>query len=304
MDLLVIGNSDIAKRRIVPAAQSLKMNVQTVSRNNGSTEPYEEALRHASKETIVWISLINSEHEKWITRCLEMGRHTIVDKPSVLNIDSARRLAQQFKEAHLGFAEATVWPYHPQISSIKDALRDSHPSSIKINAMFSVPPFQRDNFRWQKEFGGGALWDLGPYAVSVGRVFFGSANNQTTTFALKDADEVDTSFSILTKWEDGGTLTGHFGFNTQYANQIEIISDTINIKLNRAFTTPPNFQNVMTLFEGTNTTERNIEASDPFANFLQKIKTDFNNESFDSWRNNLLQDAEQLHLLRKHAGAN
>ncbi len=43
------------------------------------------------------------------------------------------------------------------------------PTHITVD--FSFPPLDPENFRYKKDLGGGALNDLGPYAVSAGRVF-------------------------------------------------------------------------------------------------------------------------------------
>ena len=53
-----------------------------------------------------------------------------------------------------------------------------------------------DNFRYRRALGGGALWDLGPYAAAVGRVFLDDepASVACRVLARGGPDGVETAF--------------------------------------------------------------------------------------------------------------
>src|SRR5688500_20280379 len=79
------------------------------------------------------------------------------------------------------------------------------------------------NFRYRECYGGGALWDLGPYAVSVGRILFGGEPTAIAGQVLTRGgpDDVDTAFNLAATYSDGRSAVGHFGFNTVYRNRLD-----------------------------------------------------------------------------------
>src|SRR5690349_13489852 len=95
--ILFLGCSSIAVRRAMPALLALDpaTQLEVASRSGKAAtvthalseiyEDYAEALRRSLAE-VVYISLHNSAHYGWATKCLESGRHVIVDKPAFLTL--------------------------------------------------------------------------------------------------------------------------------------------------------------------------------------------------------------------------
>jgi predicted dehydrogenase len=131
-------------------------------------------------------------------------------------------------------AEATVYPWHPQFAAAR-SLASAHGPVERITATFCYPPLPAGNFRYHPEWGGGLLWDLGPYAASAGRVVFGSAPVAVTAVA-KMGPAVDSGFSMLMEYDGGRTAAGHFSGESAYVNRLELIGPALAITLERAFT--------------------------------------------------------------------
>ena len=63
--------------------------------------------------------------------------------------------------------------------------------------------------------------DTAPYAVSVGRYFFGSRPEKIScVVSERQQDGLDIEYSLMMSYPDGKTMIGHFGFNTEYINQV------------------------------------------------------------------------------------
>jgi predicted dehydrogenase len=196
-------------------------------------------------------------------------------------------------------AEATVWPYHPQVRQLLDAA-GSGPR--RASAIFCYPPLPATDYRWHAELGGGALWDLGPYAVSVGRVLFGAEPEAVGAHVLARARGVDTSFCMWADYGSGRGLTGLFGADVSYSNNLELLTDDTRIRIERVFTTPPELENVIDV-HGPAPARLHTPAVDSFAEFLLAVGRAIAAHDHHSFASNLLADARTLARLREAAGA-
>ena len=242
-------------------------------------------------------------HAEWAEQALLKGCHVIVDKPAFTSIDDARRLADLARAKNLCLAEATVYAWHPQIQMARDLFLQAGTRPTRLTVSFSFPPLPADNFRYQKHLGGGALWDLGPYAVSPGRLFFEDEPEEVfcRVGTRNPATGVDTSFSMLATYPGGRSMVGHFDFNTEYRNCINILGPGMSVDIDRVFTTPPDMENELQVRSNNNTkiTRRLQLTVLPFfykVSLMQSAKT-----NIQSFIENLLSDATVLHRLRKAA---
>ena len=250
MKLLLIGYSKIAQKRVLPAlskAGVTQVDVASHSRAGDVVLPrgaagqvfgdYETALAESDAD-LVYVSTVNSTHAEWAARALGRGCHVIVDKPACTSPVGTRRLLDLAQQQDRCLAEATVYGYHPQIGAARQAFVEAGSRPTRIIATFSFPPLPADNFRYKAAFDGGALWDLGPYAVTPGRLFFGEEPKEIECHVTGRGDEVETSFSVLMTYGGGCSMVGHFGFDTGYRNRLDILGPGVTVTIDRVFTTP------------------------------------------------------------------
>ena len=97
MKILILGYSDLSKRKIIPTLKKNFKNIRiSISSNSKSKidniewyNNYEEALKK-SKADIVYISTHNSKHYFWAKKSLNYNYHVIIDKPITLNHENNR----------------------------------------------------------------------------------------------------------------------------------------------------------------------------------------------------------------------
>lgn len=306
MRILILGDSAIARKRLLPALATLSevTSVEVASRSafGAAFSDYESALAKSDAE-LVYVSLVNSSHALWAERALDTGRHVVVDKPAFLDREQAERLVELSRTRGLCLAEATVYTRHPQIAAIRDLFGPSEGAPRSIVATFSFPPLDADNFRYRKALGGGALYDLGPYAVSPGRLFWGDRPTEVECRILSTSgpDDVETSFSILMTYPEGRALVGQFGFASAYRNRLSLLGNHRCVDVDRVFTTPESLENELRVSQGGEVSAVKTPAADSFALFMREVLAKIATRDLESLRAELLEDALLLERMRRSA---
>lgn len=312
MHVLLIGYSKIVQNRILPALTQIPLirSIDIASRTSASKialpsqfkgeifDDYEEALSK-SKAKLVYVSLVNSAHAEWVEKSLLKGFHVIVDKPSFSDIKDAIRLIELSKKMDLCLAEATVYAYHQQIQLIKDIFLKANSKPLRLTAAFSFPPLNADNFRCKKELGGGSLWDLGVYAVSPGRIFFNEAPKEVfcRIYTRNPENNLDTSFVALATYSEGRSFIGHFGFDTEYRNCLNILGPDVSVDIERIFSTPAELENEIKIRQQNRAAILKAPKADSFVLFLQEVIKAIQVKGYGIFRQDLIDDATSLHRL-------
>lgn len=311
MDILILGFSNIVRRRVLPALLEIGSvtGIDIASRHGVNTEQlprrwkgklytdYSAALKDSNAQ-IVYISLINSLHEQWAESALLANKHAIIDKPALLSLSATKRLASIANQLDICLAEATVFNHHPQFDAIT-GMPDEATRFSRVITAFSFPPFAATDFRNYPELGGGALLDLGPYAAATSRLFFPEPPNKIVCRVNSRNHEtnVETAFSILADYPNGGSYTGHFGFDTEYINRLTAFGPGISLTLDRAYTTPPDLENRIDIKRANESGTVNAPACDTFNRFFDYALTCIENRDWRSLTDTMMQDAtfrEQL----------
>jgi dTDP-3,4-didehydro-2,6-dideoxy-alpha-D-glucose 3-reductase len=313
VNVLLVGHSRIGQKRVLPALRALgdirhlavaSRRCQPAARPGNVTvfQDYETAISQSGAD-LAYISLENSNHAAWAERALRQGMHVVVDKPAFLTLEDARRLSDLADSQHRCLAEATVFAFHPQIAAFAQAFDAAGSAPARVVAMFSFPPLDASDFRYRKDRGGGALFDVGPYAVATSRLLFRRPPRSVSCEILaRRPDGVDTAFSVLMSYDAGGAFVGHFGFDTEYQNRLIAFGPGVAADLNRAFTLPPDAANKFRLRRNNVESEVSVAPTDSFAAFLRVVLDAIEHDAWDGLTRALLDDAALLARLRTSSG--
>lgn len=153
-----------------------------------------EALLEDPTISAVYIALPNHLHREWAIRSLRAGKHVLCEKPIALNQLEAAEILQVAKDRGRYVQEAMHWYHHPLAARALEILRDGSLGRItRAEVSFCVPNIKFWNMRYRYEFGGGALMDLGCYAVHLLRKFLGSEPKVGLASAKLFSKDVDRS---------------------------------------------------------------------------------------------------------------
>lgn len=253
---------------------------------------YQKALGNA-KKGLAYISLPNHLHARWAEAALNAGFHVVIDKPAFLSYGDYLRLSQLAKAKALCLSEATVWPYQSQVELAID-YAVSNASSIKyIQAIFSFPLLDKNNFRNSLELGGGAFNDLAAYALTPGRVFFGEEPESLEIKILNINDEVDSSFAVFCTYSGGKVLQGIFGFGTEYKNSLSLVGSDIAIEISPAFTSPEN-GGLIVVRKNNKFNQLTYQSRDGFAKYFQGVIESILVQKWEKWEDLLAQDIKNF----------
>ncbi len=149
---------------------------------------YEELLADPEIEAI-YNPLPNHMHVEWTARAARAGKHVLCEKPIALTAKEAATLVAVQKETGKLIAEAFMVRSHPQWQQARDWITSGRIGDlVSVQTAFSY--FNRDagNIRNQKDAGGGALYDIGCYAVNTSRYLFGREPKRAVALIERDPE--------------------------------------------------------------------------------------------------------------------
>ncbi len=258
---------------------------------------YSLALRRSDAD-VVYISLINSEHAKWAAEALKSGFHVVVDKPACLSLGETSSLVELAARERRCLAEALVYPHHPQIAIALQLFEEMGTIPTRIIGTFSFPALPPGNYRHHRNSGGGALWDLGPYAVSAGRIVFGVPPQDLIGRIAERRGEVDVAFAMLAGYSGDRDCVGLFGSSAGYVNRLEIMGQDLVIGIDRAFSPPRDMAMKLSVRHRDVQQQIHVPAADAFERFLAVYLDAVRHERFDAFISPMLADADALQRLR------
>jgi len=134
---------------------------------------YEDLLADPDIEA-VYIPLPNHLHAQWIRKAADAGKHILCEKPLALNAEEAASFAEYAAKRGVRLMEAFMYRFHPQWQRARELTRVGEVGEIlAVQTTFAYDLKDPDNIRNKPAMGGGALMDIGCYAVSMPRFIFG-----------------------------------------------------------------------------------------------------------------------------------
>ena len=116
----------------------------------------------------VYNPLPNSLHCEWTLRALAAGKHVLCEKPLASNADEAQRMAEAADAAKRVLIEAFHWRHHPLAARMREIVRSGELGEIRhVETTTCIPLWIPGDIRYRYELAGGALMDIGSYAVNM-----------------------------------------------------------------------------------------------------------------------------------------
>jgi dTDP-3,4-didehydro-2,6-dideoxy-alpha-D-glucose 3-reductase len=313
MKLLLIGFSRFARRRVLPAASAIDeigtIDIASSHADIAATGEISKLGRIAAdwraalddmEPGLVYVSLINSDHESAVRHAIERGHHVVVDKPGFLSLDTAEEMVALAQKHSRVLAEATCYAFHPLFPATRTIVQDLGTEITKVVAVFT-PPVPADDFRHDRAAGGGALLDTGPYMASLGRVLWGTEPDRVHVIVGdRTPAGLETSYSVVAGYPGGKTIAGQFGFTTAYRNSVQLLGRGITVDLTRPFSAPPEMTVDIRVESGGESHTRSVSPADSMRLFLSGVldAVRAGSREFDA---SLLSDARTLDSLVRAA---
>jgi predicted dehydrogenase len=128
-----------------------------------------QALVESPDVDAVYNPLPNGLHAEWTERALAAGKHVLCEKPFTSNAAQAEHVAA-IAAAHpeLVVMEAFHYRYHPVAERVRTIVASGELGPLRdVETAMCIPlPFRKD-IRYQYDLAGGAVMDVGCYAIHM-----------------------------------------------------------------------------------------------------------------------------------------
>ena len=217
-----------------------------VARAYGS---YEEMLADPDIEA-VYNPLPNDLHVPLTLAAVRAGKHVLCEKPMAMTAVELEALRPFTSKVHI--REAFMVRHHPQWIESRRLIREGAIGELRyIHAAFNYFNTDPQNIRNRPENGGGALFDIGCYAVTAGRWFFeGEANRVIATIDRDPVFGTDRTTSGMLEFSEGRHLT--FSVSTQAApyQRVTVAGTRGRLEIAIPFNAPPDRPCTFTIDSG------------------------------------------------------
>ncbi len=168
-------------------------------------DSYGTLLADPSVEAI-YNPLPNGLHGVWTLAAIAAGKHVLCEKPFTANADEAEEVASAADASGLVVMEAFHYRYHPLVERLLDIIAGGELGEVhSIETRGCIPlPFPKD-IRFQLTLGGGAVMDIGCYAIHQLRTLAGGEPKVTAAEAKQRSPGVDRWMRADMEFADGRT---------------------------------------------------------------------------------------------------
>jgi predicted dehydrogenase len=197
----ILGVAGIAVKRVIPAMQAGERceiaaiasrdlrKAEEAARSLGIPRAFGsyEALLADRQIEAIYNPLPTHLHVPWSIRAAEAGKHVLCEKPLSMNAAEARQLIDARDRAGVKIGEGFMVRTHPRWLRVRELVRAGRVGNLRVISA-SMAYFNRDpaNVRNVPASGGGALLDIGCYAVTLSRFIF--EQEPTRVMALIERD--------------------------------------------------------------------------------------------------------------------
>jgi predicted dehydrogenase len=250
----VLSTADIARKKVIPGMRRARLVevVAIASRDEATARRTADELAipraHGSYEALladpevdaVYIPLPNHLHAEWTIAAVRAGKHVLCEKPLAMTSADAERMGRAADEARVLLMEAFMYRHHPSWVAVVELARAGRIGRLTtVQSWFSYYNDDPTNIRNIAAAGGGALYDIGCYNVSLSRLLFDAEPTDVQAVVTRDADSgTDILTSALLRFGDGlATFTCSTRVETD--QRVHIYGTDGRISIDIPFNIPP-----------------------------------------------------------------
>jgi D-xylose 1-dehydrogenase (NADP+, D-xylono-1,5-lactone-forming) len=265
--LTAVGARDVARAQRL--GETFGPAVRTPVASYGS---YEAVLADPAIE-VVYVSLPNDAHKPWTEAALAAGKHVLCEKPLALDAAEVESMAAAASAAGLHLVEASWYRWHPRIRLAQQLLAEGAIGTVRhVTSTFTYDGVSAGNYRLDPARGGGALYDIGHYALSGALWAFGGLPYEVVAKQEVGPTGVDLTTDTVLSY-DGGDAEVHVSISEQERQILVITGDNGEIELReRAFTAGLGENLELWVSRGGKGTERvPVAGADPYRLMVEEI---------------------------------
>jgi len=310
----VMGCSRFARKAMIPALQqcgatelvcvsSRSMDKATANAALFGCEAVfgYDALLERDDVDAIYMPLPTGLHEEWCVKAIRAGKHLLVEKSFADNYASAERMLKLACEKNCLIFENFQFQTHSQWAEIKSYMNSGELGDVHLlRSTFGFPSLPKDNFRWKKELGGGALLDAGAYMAKVSQLLLGSDLEVLGASLTMDVETgVELYGEAMFRNGAGQVAQVAFGFDYFYQCRVELLGTKGKLSTNRVFTAPPGFEPVLVIEKQDEVEEIKLPVDNHYVNMWSWFADEVRCGSFSKHWKILLDQARLIEEIRR-----
>jgi predicted dehydrogenase len=250
----IVSTANIGTAKVIPAIQAADR-CRVTAVGSRSADRAQECARslgidraHASYEEViadpevdaVYIPLPNHLHAEWTIAAARAGKHVLCEKPIALTTADAQRMVDECDAAGVRLMEAFMYRLHPSWVAVRELVAAGRIGDVRaVDIWFSYFNDDPANIRNILDVGGGALWDIGCYAVNVARMLYAAEPDRVEASLQRDpAGGTDVVAAALLEFPSG-VATFTCSTRVEPDQRVHVYGDRGRISVGIPFNIPP-----------------------------------------------------------------
>lgn len=276
----VLGCSGIGKSRTIPGmlAASNAEFYALAGRDEAKLKAYAEpfgpqklytdyqALLDDENVDAVYIPLPNGIHMEWVIKAAAAGKHILCEKPLALNESQVEEMFAAAEKHGVFLEEAYAFRHAQLAQKVKEIIDSGVIGKVRyFESKHSTFDSNRQGIRYQKGMGGGAVFDVTCYNVSLVSYLLGADPTDMHVYCGFDEQTgVDTSDSVLLRYGQDVSAMLYAGLDAYPRGCFSVLGETGRIEVDHKF----NSRGLCHVRVGKNARPQNAE-------YIDEVVTDY-----------------------------
>lgn len=195
-------------------------------------EDFHEMFSDAAVD-IIYITTPHNTHIEFLREGLKNGKHILCEKAITLNSQELSEAIRLAEENHVVLMEAmTIFhmPLHKKLHELIASGKLGAVNIIQLN-FGSYKEYDMENRFFNRKLAGGALLDIGVYAISLARLYMSRTPHQVQSQVRYAPTGVDEQASILMMNEDGQMAAVSLSLHSKQPKRAVISCDKAYIEI-------------------------------------------------------------------------
>lgn len=213
----IVGSGGIARRtvgdlrlcadaEVVAVCSRALERAQRFAQDQGLALAFDDfgALCASPAVDAVYIGTPHATHFAYASQALRAGKHVLCEKPLTMTAEETRTLGRIAREHGVFLMEAMWMKFSPAMRQAAEWVeqgRIGEPRLLQAGLGYPVPPDGPKRF-WDAALGGGALYDMGVYTITLAQMFLGELLEVQATGTMRP-DGVDLEQAITLRYAGG-----------------------------------------------------------------------------------------------------
>ena len=226
----------------------------------------DQVINH-KKVDAIYIPLANEEHTEVALKAIRAKKHVLIEKPMAIKSEEVRALIEEAKKNQVKIMEGFMYAFHPQFDRVSNIIKSNILGDINYaHSMFSFPIKPARFYRINRpiENGGGALWDIGPYAIHTIRQCFKENPKKVKALAKLNEHGADISTSCLIDFGDSKRATFDISFECTRRSEFEAFGPLGRVKCPTVWQPEDKQAKIIINTESSGLTEEVVPAANHF----------------------------------------